>query len=383
MKKLLYLFAIAAALTLASCTPEPISEDSVFLTEETIQQIISADGGRLYTINELLDTYMSEKGNYLSDTSLYRTRANNGDGTWLFSMDTLPSTGNGIYIRGRITTDDYGGNFYKSLCIQQVVNGQQQALRIGVDGSSVSGMYPLGQEILIRCNGLAIGRYADQPQLCVPSYNNNVHANNASQKIGWAPGRIPWEQFQTIVSRIGRPDTSKLYYEELTIADFQAITAEAEMRKWDAKLVRIRNVWFTGEYENNGSFSKLTTGNPEDDTNANVFAPTTTNIGYPQSRVITDGTAKTLVSNSEYCKFAAYYIPGADKNGVSNCPNFKGTITGILGQYRDNARYAHDIYDWSISLRDITTSVHKGICNDIVFTKDDGTRWNPIEYGEK
>ena len=383
MKTLLYLFAIAAALTLASCTPEPISEDSVFLTEETIQQIVSADGGRIYTINELLDTYMSEKGNYLSDTSLYRTRANNGDGTWLFSMDTLPSTGNGIYIRGRITTDDYGGNFYKALCIQQVVNGEQQALRIGVDASSVSGMYPLGQEILIRCNGLAIGRYADQPQLCVPAYNNNIHANNASQKIGWAPGRIPWEQFQTIVNRIGRPDTSKLYYEELTIADFQAITAEADMRKWDAKLVRIRNVWFTGEYENNGSFAQLTTGNPEDDTNANVFAPTTTNIGYPQSRVITDGTAKTLVSNSEYCKFAAYYIPGADANRVNNCPRYKGTITGILGQYRDNARYAHDIYDWSISLRDITTSVHQGICNDIVFTNDEGKPWTPIEYGDE
>ena len=383
MKKLQYLFAIVATLILASCKPEPISEDSVFLTEETIQQIVSADGGRIYTINELLDTYMSEKGNYLSDTSLYRTRANNGDGTWLFSMDTLPSTGNGIYIRGRITTDDYGGNFYKALCIQQVVNGEQQALRIGVDASSVSGMYPLGQEILIRCNGLAIGRYADQPQLCVPAYNNNIHANNASQKIGWAPGRIPWEQFQTIVNRIGRPDTSKLYYEELTIADFQAITAEADMRKWDAKLVRIRNVWFTGEYENNGSFAQLTTGNPEDDTNANVFAPTTTNIGYPQSRVITDGTAKTLVSNSEYCKFAAYYIPGADANGVNNCPRYKGTITGILGQYRDNARYAHDIYDWSISLRDITTSVHQGICNDIVFTNDEGKPWTPIEYGDE
>ena len=383
MKKLQYLFAIVATLILASCKPEPISEDSVFLTEETIQQIVSADGGRIYTINELLDTYMSEKGNYLSDTSLYRTRANNGDGTWLFSMDTLPSIGNGIYIRGRITTDDYGGNFYKALCIQQVVNGEQQALRIGVDASSVSGMYPLGQEILIRCNGLAIGRYADQPQLCVPAYNNNIHANNASQKIGWAPGRRPWEQFQTIVNRIGRPDTSKLYYEELTIADFQAITAEADMRKWDAKLVRIRNVWFTGEYENNGSFAQLTTGNPEDDTNANVFAPTTTNIGYPQSRVITDGTAKTLVSNSEYCKFAAYYIPGADANGVNNCPRYKGTITGILGQYRDNARYAHDIYDWSISLRDITTSVHQGICNDIVFTNDEGKPWTPIEYGDE
>ena len=370
-------------LTFSACTPEPISQDQVFLTEDRVADIISQDAGRLFTINELLDTYMTEKGNYLSDTSLYRTRANNGGPTWLFSLDTLPSIGNGIYIRGRITTDDYGGNFYKTLCIQQLVNGEQQALRISVDASSVSGMFPLGQEILIRCNGLAIGRYADQPQLCVPSYNNNTHANNASQKVGWAPGRIPWEQFQGCVSRIGRPDTAQLYYEELTIADFQAITAEDKMRKWDAKLVRIKNVWFTGEYENNGSFSKLTTGNPEDDTNANVFAPTTTNIGYPQSRVITDGTNKTLVSNSEYSKFASYYIPGADANGVSRCPLFKGTITGILGQYRDNARYDHDTYDWSISLRDITTSVHKGICNDIVFFEDDGTPWNPVEYGVK
>jgi len=380
MKKHIIILSIAAMAALVACTPEPISEDKVFLTEDAINQIVSADGGKIYTINELLDTYMSEKGNYLSDTSLYRTRANNGDATWLFSIDTLPSIGNGIYIRGRVTTDDYGGNFYKSMCIQQIVNGEQQAFRISVDGSSVSGMYPLGQEILIRCNGLAIGRYADQPQLCVPSYNNNTYANNASQKVGWAPGRIPWEQFQGCVYRIGKPNIEALVYDELTIAQFQAITGEDAMRKMDAHLVRLKNVWFTGEYESNGSFSKLTTGNPEDDTNANVFAPTTTNIGYPQSRVITDGTSKTLVSNSEYCKFASYYIPGADANGVTNCPQYKGTVTGILGQYRDNAKYAHDVYDWSISIRDIKTSVHSGLCNDIQMKTDEGKEWEPIEY---
>lgn len=384
MKTRHIILSLAAMAALAACTPEPISEEQAFLSEEAISDIIAQDGGKLYTLDGLLDEYMSEKGNYLSDTSLYRTRANNGDATWLFSLDTLPSTGEGIYIRGRVTTDDYGGNFYKSLCIQQIVNGKQQALRISVDASSVSGVYPLGQEILIRCNGLAIGRYADQPQLCVPSYNNNTYANNAVQKVGWAPGRIPWEQFQKAVTRIGKPEVDKLVYDEMTIAEFQSVTTEDAMRKLDAHLVIIKNVWFTGEYENNGSFAKLSTGNPEDDTNANVFAPTTENIGYPQSRVITDGTNKTLVSNSEYCKFASFYIPGANAQGVADCPNFKGDVMGILGQYRDNARYAHDQYDWSISIRDIHTFTHKGLCNDIVMTDSrTGAAWEPQEYGVK
>lgn len=382
MKTRNIILSLAAVAALAACTSEPISEEQAFLTEDAVNAIVAQDGGKLYTLDELLDTYMTEKGNYLSDTSLYRTRANNGDATWLFSIDTLPSVGNGIYVRGRVTTDDYGGNFYKSLCIQQIVGGKQQALRISVDASSVSGVYPLGQEILIRCNGLAIGRYADQPQLCVPSYNNNTYANNANQKVGWAPGRIPWEQFKKAVSRIGTPDVNKLQYDEMTIADFQNVNSEDAMRKLDAHLVILKNVWFTGEYENNGSFSKLSTGNPEDDTNANVFAPTTENIGYPQSRVITDGTNKTLVSNSEYCKFASFYIPGADASGVDNCQYFKGDVTGILGQYRDNARYAHDQYDWSISIRDIETPTHKALCNDIRMTDSrTGKAWEPQEYG--
>jgi len=369
------IFGLGVAL-LASCTPEPISEEQVFLTEDAVSQLVSADNGKIFTLNELLDTYMTEEGNYKSETTLYRTRANNGDGTWLFSLDTLPSAGEGIYIRGRVTTDDYGGNFYKAMCIQQVVNGQQQALRISVDGSSVSGMYPLGQEILIRCNGLAIGRYADQPQLCMPSYNNNYTANSANQKVGWAPGRIQWDVFQDVVKRIGRPDLSKLKVDTISITDFQNITAEREMRYWDGKLVCIKNVWFTGQYENNGSFSNCTTGNPEEDSNANVYAPTTNNIGFPQSRVITDGTNKTLVSNSEYAKHAYYYLPGANASGVTNCPQWKGNVTGILGQYRDNAKYAHDKYDWSISIRDL---------RDLDLKNTAGDSYYPdfaMEYGE-
>jgi len=376
MKKTIYIIAVALILMLSACTPDPISEDKVFLTEDAVAQLVASDGGTLYTLNEFIDRYMTEKGNYWSDTSLYRTRANNGDDTWLFSVDTLPSIGPGIYIRGRITTDDYGGNFYKTLCIQQIVGGEQQALRISVDGSSVNGMYPIGQEILIRVNGFAVGRYADQPQLCIPTYNNNYMASNAVQKVGWAPGRIPWMRFQEATHRIGKPNVSLLKVDTLLISDFQSINDEATMRKWDGRLVCIKNVWYTGEYEYNGSFTQCTTGDPEKDSNANVFAPTTMNVGYPQSRVITDGARKTLVSCSEYAKFAYFYLPGANASGVSDCVNWKGNITGILGQYRDNARYAHDVYDWSVTIRGIAIG-------DVDLYKN-GESWYPdncMEYG--
>ena len=218
MKKILYIALVALC---AACTPPAIEESQVFMTEDQAQELIAQ--GTLLTLQELKDTYMTEKGNYLSDTSLYRTRATSDGVNYLFSIDTIGKRERPIYIRGRITTDDYGGNFYKSLCIQQIVDGKQQALRLSVDMGSANGLYQIGQEILIRVDGLAIGRYANQPQLCMPSYNNNIYANNAEQKIGWAPGRIPAAIFKAHTRCIGKPDMSQLHYDELNITDFTSI----------------------------------------------------------------------------------------------------------------------------------------------------------------
>ena len=152
------LFAATATALFTSCEPRAITEDDVFIKSTNVDSIIRLRDAEyhLYTLNEFVDTYMTEQGNFWSDTSQYRTRATNGDGIYLFSLDTLPTHGAGIYIRGRITTDDYGGNFYKSLVIQQVIDGKQQNLRVSVDLGSVGGMYQLGQEILVRCNGLCM-----------------------------------------------------------------------------------------------------------------------------------------------------------------------------------------------------------------------------------
>lgn len=361
---------VLGSLFMVACTPDPVDESKLFLTEQQATALI--EQGTLLTLQEFKDTYMTEKGNFISDTTFYRTRATSNGIDYLFAIDTIPSSSTPIYIRGRVTTDDYAGNFYKAICIQQIVDGKQQALRLSVDAGSVGGLYQIGQEILIRVDGLSIGRYANQPQLCMASYNNNIYANNAEQKIGWAPGRIPMAIFKARTQCIGKPDVSQLVYDEYAIDEFTSVLNLQEARTWDAKLVRIKDVHYTGYYFTTSGTAKCTTGNPEDDTNANVFAPTTENIGYPQSRVIEDENGnKTAISSSEYAKFAHFYIPGADKNGVNNCSNYVGDVVGILGFYSDNARYAPAYDDWSITIRSL---------DDLQLRDDEGNLWPRVEY---
>ena len=383
MKKILY-FAIMALCI--ACTPNPVDETKLFLTDAQADELIAQ--GTLLELDQLKDTiygYMTEKGNFLSDTTLYRTRATKDGKNYLFSIDTIPTSATPVYIRGRVTTDDYAGNFYKAMCIQQIVDGKQQALRLSVDAGSIGGLYQIGQEILIRVDGLAIGRYANQPQLCLPSYNNNIYANNAEQKIGWAPGRIPMAIFKARTQCIGKPEVSKLVYDTMTIEEFTSILDLQETRKLDAKLVRIKNVHYTGYYFTTSGTAKCTTGNPEDDTNANVFAPTTENIGYPQSRVIEDANGnKTAVSSSEYAKFAHFYIPGADKNGTTNCANYVGDVVGILGFYSDNAKYDPASDDWSISIRSLDDlQLYQDLNSNKMLDENekiDANLWPRIEY---
>lgn len=336
------LFSLGCIL-LAACTPNEPTK--LYISDAEAEALIKE--GTCLTIEQFKDTFMTKEGNYCMP-ELYRERSKAGD-DYLFTIDTIPVSDTPIYIRGRVTTDDYAGNFYKTLCIQQMVNGKQQAIRLSVDAGSIGGLYQLGQEILIRVDGLAIGRYANQPQLCLPSYNNNIYANKAEQKVGWAAGRIPFAIFKARTQCIGTPDQSKLYYDTLQITDYNHITDLVEAREWDAKLVCIENVHFTGQYDNNGTPTNCTTGDPETDGNANVFAPTTENMNYPQSRVIMDAQDNwTLVSTSEYAKYAHFYLPAN---------NYWGNVVGILGFYYDNGlnynRYPPEASDWSISIRSV------------------------------
>ena len=406
-----FLLALPVAMMMSSCEPRALTEEDVFSKDSTLAQILTeADpqGYDIYNLNDFLDTFMSEAGNLLSDSSVYRRRSTNGNGIYLYSIDTIRLGGRGIYIRGRITTDDFGGNFYKSMVIQQTTDWKtgspidQQNLRLSVDMGSSGGMYQVGQEIIIRCNGLAVGRYANQPQLCYPSYNNNINALVAGEKVGWNPGRIPSAVFRRATRMIGMPDQSKLQYDTLTIkklfAKIDSVpTLDAagmdKIRKFDGRLVVIRNVYFNGKFYDQGDISTCEYDDPEKkDSKANVFAPTTTNVGYPQNRIIQDLSDnpqyQLCVSNSEYCKFAYYFLPGADTLGVVGCKYYDGSVTGILGWYVDNATGTKagtlknlSKYAWSITPRGIPGI---GLCDINMSKKDpitnDTTLWVPEEF---
>lgn len=376
-----------------SCEPRALTPEDVFTSESSLDAELNAEnpeGYTIYTLNDFLDKFMTEQGNLLSDSTPYRTRATADDKIYMFSVDTLPTGGPGIYIRGRITTDDFSGNFYKAMVIQQIVNGKQQNLRISADLGSSGGMYQIGQEILIRCNGLAVGRYSNQPQLCVPSYNDNIYAMNAAQKVGWCPGRIPNPAFRKATRMIGLPDQSKLVYDTLTLTQlFAQITLKPSVdaagmdhvRKQDGRLIVLKDVFFTGQYDDNGTLKNCVVGNPDSEGGANVFAPTTNNIGYPQSRVLGDqGSNKIMCSNSEYSKFAYFYLPGADTTGVAKCKDYEGTVAGILGWYQDNAADLSklDGYEWSVTPRGIPGYGIEDI--KMYYQGDKDMPWVPKEY---
>ena len=401
-KNILFAIAALAILTLAmpACTPNAPSEESCYINESQLNELVKADNGTIYDLNDFVDKFMTEAGcfdNYRT-RSYYSNKVDGKDTTiFLFSIDTIPSAGPGIYIRGRVITDDYGGNFYKSLVIQQMKDGQQQTLRISVDMGSASGLYQKGQEILIRCNGLSIGRYANQPQLCVPSYNNNVYAHSANAKIGWAPGRIPSPRFKEATKLIGQPDKSKVVYEEMTMNELNTkYTSKNKMDTWadikairqfDGHLVRITKVNFTGSLwdSNNNELkqcesyvpataSEPAKGDPEvDGSNAYVFAPSTGNVGYPQSRFIRGGSPQRLmlVAASEYAKYAHYYLPPR---------KYVGYVQGVLGYYMDQPPRDKDLpyleRKWSIT----PSNMVDDILPDCQKATDADKRWKPQEW---
>ena len=121
MRKSIYTYAMLLAMPLialmTSCEPRAYTMEDVILTEETrLLEALKNDnpeGYTIYNIDDFMDKFMTtEQGNFMSDSSLYRTRSKHGN-IYLFAIDTLPINGQGIYIRGRIATADYGGNFYK------------------------------------------------------------------------------------------------------------------------------------------------------------------------------------------------------------------------------------------------------------------------------
>ncbi|MEI7676322.1 MAG: DUF5689 domain-containing protein, partial [Bacteroidales bacterium] len=200
----------------------------------------------------------------------------------LFSSDKIDTTKD-VVINGIITSSDIEGNVYKYIVVQEEGVGAQ-AMKISIDAGSLSGIYPLGQRVSVRCNGLAIGKYAEGAQMGI------VYQNTAKNRP--EPGRMPKPISDIQISAYGLPDPSAVVPDTMTIAQIKA-TGMSVVNK----LVCIKNAFFTGKGANYGVPSVISAAEQ-------IFAPSTNGIGYPQSREIQDGTGSVFVSTSEYSKFA-------------------------------------------------------------------------------
>ena len=320
MKKI-YLMLTAVCLTLLTACNQ--TEFDAIPQDKLMGDSLVAN----YTIAQLIDSFMTNNDKY---TDLTRNGVNSG----LFTSDSINADGD-VVIKGIITSSDIEGNIYKYIIVQEEgANGR--AIKISIDAAGLSGLFPLGQRVWVRCNGLFLGKYAQSPQIGTLYYNPEkattemVVSQKTIQKNGKdtlvndtayntvfrkEPGRISLPIALKAIHAYGLPDPSRVVADTLTIAQIRAGGAALIN-----KLVCIKNAYFTGK----GADYNLPKTLVNDD--EYIFAPSTNGIGYPQSREIQDGTGSVFISTSEFSKFAKTKLPGS---------GHIGNITAIVGWYND------------------------------------------------
>ncbi|MGN0186955.1 MAG: DUF5689 domain-containing protein [Paludibacteraceae bacterium] len=348
MKTLKYILSsavVAVALTACHTYGEP--QDKGYVEEGS-----EAEWKATMTIGEFLSDpqLFSEFGDvdkYPPRARSYQGANKSNENLGLFSVQDITAD---VTIVGRIVSTDVPGNVYKNLYIQDCAN-PDYGIKLAVDAGSLGGMYPIGQKIAIKLQGLAIGKYARMPQIGIPYYNNAKEGMDTQEKAGWEIGRIPPQVFKEHVQLIGQPDVSKIVAKTMTVANIKA-TADnyKDIALLSNRLVKIENVRFVPyTWDTYGALSSLSgTYNCATDGNANTFAPTTGGIGYPQSRLFTTDIDTVIAANSlaigtsEFAKFACAPLPGDE---------YVGTVTGFVSYYYDNGKYsAVNDKVWSLTI---------------------------------
>lgn len=277
--KNIYKISIVAALMLAfvSCTQDNFDPETGITKGVKIESTI--------TVADLMSTYMTS--------------------TEFFTADRITSDEQ-IVINGIVTSTDIEGNVYKYIAIkEETTNGQ--SIRVSVDASGISSLYPLGQRVSVVLNDLCIGKYGDSPQVGI------YYTRPKDGRI--SPGSIPMPIARQQIIAYGEAEPEAVVADTMTISEILAAPRES----MHYRLVCIKDAWFTGK---GFDFGKPATIAEKD----KIFAPSTGGIGYPQSREIQDGTGSTVIATSEFAKFAQHRLPAA---------TYKGNLTVIVSWYRD------------------------------------------------
>lgn len=271
------------ALSVASCSQYSFEPEEGTAKGEKIESTIS--------IAALKTTYMTTTG--------------------YFTADTIKSPSQ-LVINGIVTSTDIEGNVYKYIAVQEEGG---EAIRISVDASGISSLYPVGQRVSVVLNDLYVGKYGESPQIGI--YYKRPKDGRIS------PGAIPMPIARQKIIAYGEPEPEAVVADTMTIAE---ILAEPRS-KMDYRLVCIKNASFTGKGYDYGRPATL----PVKD---QIFAPGTNGIGFPQAREIIDATGSIAIATSEFAKFAQQPLPAS---------TYKGHITVIASWYNTGSNGAYQL----------------------------------------
>ena len=208
-----------------------------------------------------------------------------------------------LVINGIVTSTDIEGNIYKYIAIQE---DGGEAIRVSVDASGISSLYPVGQRVSVVLNDLYVGKYGESPQVGI--YYKRPKDGRIS------PGAIPMPIARQKIIAYGEPEPEAVVADTMTIAEIKATPRSA----MDYRLVCIKNASFTGKgFDSRNNPAAISA-------KEQIFAPGTNGIGYPQTREIIDATGSIAIATSEFAKFAQQPLPAS---------TYKGHITVIASWY--------------------------------------------------
>lgn len=200
----------------------------------------------------------------------------------VYQLDSICDYRDKFLVDGVVVSSDEGGNYYKSLVIQDETGG----IEIQLNSSGLYNEFPVGQRVILDCRGLIVGDYHNKFQ------------------IGWeyetySVGRIDALYIDKYLHKDGLPSVNNLP-EALTVSEID-FTSYRDVNK----LVKLENCQFAEDaWGKPFSYNDYTT----------------------EHELIVPGVADPIiVRTSNYAKFRSLLVP-----------NTVGTLYGILTIYNSS-----------------------------------------------
>ena len=201
-------------------------------------------------------------------------------------------------VKGVVIGNDLSGNIYQ----QVIIDDGTGALVLSIAQGALSGVLPLGQEVLVELNGLCVGGYGKQPQVGTPytSSTGNLGIGRMS--------RFTWQGHHRLLEK--KAPMAPIEFDQSKMKDSNY------KKDFCGKLMTIRNVRFAAA---DGKAVYASENDPQTG-------------GAVNKQLVGISSNQLVVRTSTYSKFANKPMP---QEAVD--------ITGIFTRFNDT---------WQILLRD-------------------------------